>query len=174
MDKLPSVVRKNFILILFFMVGFGSCILIQNNTDQEKTEELYYLVAPKKKVDMTVAIQENLEKYGICKLGPGNFFVSGIDIPNYGMLCGAGDSTKLVLQSDIKEGYAVRLTNYGCIKDLRISGSDSKYSAKSEVGLRHGILFEGTADSSKSPTTYYRSSIDNCTVHDFSGGGSHV
>lgn len=131
----------------------------------------YYLKPTGDDTDMTAAIQSVLNTTGICRLGPGDYYVTGIEIPDYGMLIGSGNSTRLVLKSDASLGYAVKLKNYGSVKDLWILGDVSEFEPNEIVGTRHGILFEGTAKSEEESVTYYRSAVENCTISDFDGGG---
>ena len=52
-----------------------------------------------------------------------------------------------------------------------IKGAGSAITPSSTVGTRHGILFEGTSDAQSSPVVYYRASVSNCVIIDFTGGG---
>ena len=131
----------------------------------------YFVTSPGDGSDMTAAIQSMLNSTGVCRLGPGDFYVSGIEIPNYGMLIGSGYSTRLILNADVEKGYAVKLKNYGCVKDIRIIGSLADIKPDSTLGDRHGILFEGTADNQDEVVSFYRSMIENCVINDFNGGG---
>lgn len=140
------------------------------------TDNNYYLYAPGDTRDMTGSIQTMLDSDGVCRLGPGDFYVTGIEIPDYGMLIGSGNKTRIILDASVKKGYAVKLKNYCCVKDLQIIGNEKSLETSvienmSSVGAKHGILFEGTADSTEQAVTYYRSTIENCTISDFDGGG---
>lgn len=139
-------------------------------------ENDYYLSAPGDTRNMTGTIQTILNSNGVCRLGPGDFYVTGIEIPNYGMLIGSGNSTRIILDAGLANGYAVKLKNYGCVKDLRVVGSIEPIETvvienASTVGGRHGILFEGTADNTEKAVTYYCSTVENCAISDFVGGG---
>ncbi len=131
-----------------------------------------FLAAPNDGRDMTGAIQAMLDTTGICHLGPGVFYTTGINIPARGMLAGSGNNTMLVLADSVVSGYAVKINTHGCIKDLMIGGTESPSTAialSEIVGERHGILFQGEASiGGKVP---YRSTIHNVAIYNFSGGG---
>lgn len=130
-----------------------------------------YIPSPGGSTDMTAEIQAMLNSTGTCKLGPGAFYVTGIEIPDYGYLEGSGNSTVLMLSPSVTSGSAIRLKSNGRVSNLRIRGSESNITLPAAVGTRHGILFEGTADAAQSPSTKYRSQITNCFIYDFVGGG---
>ena len=134
------------------------------------TDTNAYLAPTGDSTDRTAAIETMLAN-GICRLGAGTYYVSGIDMPDYSMLVGSGPKTKLVLLDSVTNGYAVRMQTQCCVKDLRIAGvASGTHTPVQTVGTRHGILFEGTADQS-SPVSYARSTIENVIIHDFNGGG---
>ena len=112
-----------------------------------------------------------LNQDGVCNLGPGDFYVTGIKIPTNGMLCGSGNLTRIILASSVTTGYAIKLLSYGCIKDLQITGYATSLQIPSSVGTRHGIIFSGTADATIDPITYTRSAVHNCVICNFEGGG---
>lgn len=134
------------------------------------TDTNNYLASTGDTTDRTGAIQTLLNNTKICHLGPGDFYVTGVEVPNFGMLIGSGNNTRIILASSISDGYAVKLKNYGCVKDVRIVGSTTDITPSS-VGDRQGILFEGTADAESDPVTYFHSSVINCYITDFTGGG---
>lgn len=134
------------------------------------TDTNNYLASTGDTTDRTGDIQTLLNTTKICNLGPGDFYVTGVTIPTYGTLRGCGNATRIILAGSVSTGYAVKLQNYGCVKDVRIVGATSNLTPDS-VGTRHGILFEGTADSEEEQVTYFHSSILNCNISDFTGGG---
>ena len=138
-----------------------------------RTDTNNYLASTGDTTDRTGDIQTMLNTTGICQLGPGNFYVTGVEIPNYGMIRGCGNKTRIVLASSVTDGYAIKLKTYGSVKDVLIDGdpSGSILPTPTEVGTRHGIIFEGTADAQSNPGTYYRSAITNCMIRNFTGGG---
>lgn len=135
------------------------------------TDTNNYLASTGDTTDRTGDIQTMLNTTGICRLGAGVFYVTGVEIPTYGMLCGSGNSSRIILAGSVTTGYAVKLKNYGCVKDVRISGSASEITIPSAIGTRHGVIFEGTANAESNPATFYRSSVHNCTISDLEGGG---
>ena len=135
------------------------------------TDTNNYLASTGDNTDRTGDIQTMLNTTGVCHLGPGRFVVTGVDIPNYGLLTGSGTKTVIVLADSVTSGYAVKLKTYSRVTNTRIVGSLTSITRPAAVGTRHGVLFEGTANAPSGATTYYRSSVDNCLITDFTGGG---
>ena len=136
------------------------------------TDTNQFLASTGDNTDRTGDIQAILNAGYTCRLGPGRFVVTGIEIPDYGTLEGCTNSTMLLLADSVSTGYAVKLKSYSTIKNVRISGGASAITLSSTVGTRHGILFEGTKRSgSTAGTTYYRSRIHQCQITSFTGGG---
>ena len=135
------------------------------------TDTNNFLASTGDTTDRTSDIQTMLNTTGVCRLGPGVFYVTGVEVPNYGALIGSGKNTKLILASSVTAGYAVKLKTYSTVKDMSILGATADITPSSTVGTRHGILFEGTADAQSSPQTFYRSYITGCLIRNFAGGG---
>lgn len=136
------------------------------------TDTNNYLASTNDNTDRTGDIQTMLNTTGVCKLGPGNFVVTGIEIPAYGLLTGCGNKTTLTLNESVTNGYTVKLKSYSTVMHLRIRGGSTNYKDQSEIGTRNGIIWEGTKISGQSDgTTQYRGRIINCTIENFSGSG---
>ena len=137
------------------------------------TDTNNYLAAPGDDRDMTGAIQTLLTNTGVCHLGPGDFYVTGVEVPNGGLLIGSGNVTRLILASSVAQGCAVNMKDNCSVQNLEILGQTGTYTISSTVGSRHGILYEGTATSSESPSTSrrFRGTIDNVFIARFNGGG---
>ena len=136
------------------------------------TDTNQFLASTGDNTDRTGDIQAILNAGYTCRLGPGRFVVTGIEIPDYGTLEGCSNTTFLLLADSVSTGYAVKLKSYSTIKNVRISGATSAVTLSSTVGTRHGILFEGTKRSgSTAGTTSYRSRIHQCQITSFTGGG---
>lgn len=127
----------------------------------------YFVESTGDNTDMTGTIQAMLDNNKFCQLGPGDFYVSGVVIPTNATLRGCGTATRLILSPEVESGYAVKIGTFGCVQDLKIFGSTSQFTP-TEVGKRHGIVFEGLAD--ESGTVPYRSTIENVTFANLSGG----
>lgn len=134
------------------------------------TDTNNYLPSTNDTTDRTGDIQTLLNTTGVCNLGPGDFYITGVELPSYGLLRGSGAKTRIILASNVTNGYAIKLGNYSCVKDLRIVGSTSSYTPSATVGNRHGILFEATGDASTNPTYKYNATVENCFIMDFDGG----
>ncbi|MBE6644521.1 MAG: right-handed parallel beta-helix repeat-containing protein [Ruminococcaceae bacterium] len=122
--------------------------------------------------DATAEIEKRLAEFGVCELGPGKFYVSGIKMPNGSSIFGMGAATKLILLPQIQSGAAITLGSFCTVKNLEIRGCEEKKELPSEVGERHGILFEGSASETKDFESQNKHSIiSDCFITAFSGGG---
>ena len=122
--------------------------------------------------DVTDKIENILLKYGVCELGPGKFYVSGIKMPDNTSIFGKGAATKLILKDDARDGAAIRMGSLCTVKNLYICGSEEKISLPEKVGKRHGILFCGDAEKTRDFANQPKSSIiDACFITGFTGGG---
>lgn len=140
-------------------------------TPEITTDTNNFLASTGDNTDRTGDIQTMLNTTGVCKLGPGKFVITGVEIPNYALLEGCGQRTTVFLSDSVETGYAIKLKSYGRISNLRIVGTQNTFTLPETVGTRHGILYEGTADATTDSYTFYRSTIDNCTIYYFTGGG---
>lgn len=130
--------------------------------------------------DRTYDIITLLNTVGICRLGSGIFFVSGVDMPNDTMLIGSGTRTKLILiGDDTTEGYAIKMGSRCTIQDMAITGnlndytgasSSNEYPKDADYVNRHGILWQGNASGSNNSIPR-RGIISRCYISNFSGGG---
>lgn len=129
-----------------------------------------YLQSTGDSTDVTASIIALLNSVKICRLGPGDFYVKNLEMPDNTMLVGSGPSTRLILISD--GDFAIKLGSYCAIKDLKVTGSTSNISLSETVGDRHGILFQGdyseNNDASQQP---YRCMLENLYIYGFTGGG---
>ena len=120
--------------------------------------------------DMKEPIEKMLKEYGACVLGSGDFYVSGVDMPDGSTLIGLGDASKVILLSEVKSGYAVKLGSKCTVKGLSICGNKERIPRPTEVGERHGILFAGTASTTSDPQPH-NSIVESCFITSFEGGG---
>lgn len=143
-----------------------------NCSPEITTDTNNYLASTGDTTDRTGDIQTMLNTTGVCRLGPGDFYVTGVEIPNMGCLSGSGDKTRIVLASSVENGYAVKMLNRGTIKNLRIAGQLSGSPSSSTIGTRHGILYQGTATSSVDASSARRfyGYISDVFIESFSGG----
>ena len=133
----------------------------------------YYLTSTGDSTDRTDDILALLEQYGVCRLGCGDFVVSGLNLPDHTTLMGEGGATKLRLREDVQDGYAVKLGSFCTVKDLHLQGDESRTQRQEqlEVGSRHGILFQGTATTKDWDDQPRNSIVSGCFITGFSGGG---
>lgn len=129
----------------------------------------FYLAPPEDDSDMTETIQSMLDNYRYCRLGPGDFNVTGITLPANGMLQGCGSATRLILSPSVDEGAAIRLASYSCVKDICLRGAAKSIKISAAVGERHGVLLQGNA-TAKGASPFH-ATVENVTITDFTGGG---
>ena len=130
----------------------------------------YILESTGDSTDVTEKISAMLREGGVCILGSGVFYVRGVDMPDGTTLMGMGKATKIVLCADVTEGHAVKLGSECTVKNLSVLGYETRISRPTEVGKRHGILFEGTANETSDPQPR-NSIVESCFISSFEGGG---
>lgn len=127
-----------------------------------------YLAPSGDTTDRTADILAMLTASGVCRLGPGEFYVNGLQMPDRSALIGSGYATRIRL-SGTADGFAVKVGSKCLIQNLRISGDDSEPTFGATIGGRHGILWNGSY--TQDQTAPDRSIIDNVWIINFSGGG---
>ena len=143
-----------------------------SDMENKATLEKYYLESTNDCTDRTAEIEKKLCEYGVCLLGAGVFYVSGVKMPDETTLMGMGTATKLVLAPEIEAGFTVQISSFSCIKDLYICGTEEERITLGEtVGERHGILFKGTATTKDWSNQPKHSIIESCEIRSFTGGG---
>jgi hypothetical protein len=134
------------------------------------TDVNQYLAATGDSTDVTTAIETLLSTTGVCHLGPGDFYVSGVDVPYGATLDGCGNATRIYLMDSVTNGYAVKLNDSSTLKDVMLVGANANITLSSTVGTRHGILWEGNANGDNNDNPY-RGTISNVSIKRFNGGG---
>ena len=132
--------------------------------------EKYLLESTGDKTDVTDKIEAMLKELGVCVLGAGTFYVRNLNMPDGSAIMGMGKASKILLDADVDEGYAIKLGSECTVKNLSVLGYESRISRPTEVGKRHGILFEGTANETSDPQPR-NSIVEACFVSSFEGGG---
>lgn len=124
------------------------------------------------KTDRKMEILHLLESDGVCRLGPGVFYVSGgIDLPTGASLIGCGDKTVLRLLQSSDATHCIKVQALNTIRDLRISGNFSSISTSAQ-GARTGVLFAANQDGSDGDA--YESQccmMSNVWIDNFSDSG---
>ena len=137
--------------------------------------EKYFLESTADTTDRAAEIEEKLGQYGVCLLGAGVFYVSGVTMPDGTSIMGMGTATKVVLADGIEDGAAIRLGSYCSVKDLFVLGSEDEIELPDGVGTRHGLLFKGYAVPKENKLTGQlqpkHSMISGCEIANFTGGG---
>ena len=145
--------------------------IITNNTNN-------FLASTGDTTDVTASIMAMLNSTGICRLGTGVFYVSGVDMPDDSTIIGSGSSTKIILLgSGSDAGYAIKMKSRCTVKNLSILGSTTDYTSNndtypaeaSEVE-RHGVIWEGNFSNGNNNIPR-RGFLNNCYIANFSGGG---
>lgn len=132
----------------------------------------YYIESKNDKCDVASQIEKNLKEFGVCELGPGKFYVSGIKMPDGTSVFGSGAATKIILLPEVEDGAAIEIASFCTIKNIYICGSEDEIQLPTQIGKRHGILFKGDARESRDYSIQPKHSIiDSCFISAFSGGG---
>ncbi len=135
----------------------------------------YFLESTSDMTDRSAEIEEKLKSFGACVLGNGEFYVSGVTMPEGTMLSGIGPATEVILLPEITSGAAVELGSYCSVKDMTFIGSAGELAIPESVGDRHGIAYSGSATVKDwRDTIKYQpknSVIHGVNIRGFSGGG---
>ena len=122
--------------------------------------------------DRTNEIISKLTRNGYCKLDGGVFYVNALELPPNTHLEGTGNNTVVVL-SGTGDGYAVKLTRYNKVSNIRFLGAVSDITITEpddietiSIGNRHGILLLGSGNGSMNPGNQ----VTDCSFRNFSGG----
>ena len=123
------------------------------------------------RTDRKPEIEHCLNTYKVCILTPGDYYISGVKMPDGTSLYGMGEGSKLILADTVTEGCAVYMASHCTVKELSFLGMEGELTRPEELGGRHGIGFIGTAtleNRSGQPTD---SIVSGCRINGFSGGG---
>lgn len=130
--------------------------------------------------DRSADILRILHTYKECKLTKGEYYVSGIAMPDHCSLVGSGPETKIILLDSVTSGAAVSMADHCTIHNCTFVGSATPITFEEgsihsiHIGTRHGILWKGEATgstSTSSDNTLFEGIISGCHFQDFSGGG---
>lgn len=116
--------------------------------------------------DRKADIEAKLTSDGVCMLGSGDYYVTGITMPAGTVLTGNGEKTRIILKSSVTDGAAVTLKSNCILQNLTLDGGEN--TPVSSVGNRHGVLWSGTNVSTTSPIN---GRVISCNIKNFSGAG---
>lgn len=133
-----------------------------------ETENIAYLAPTGDNTDRTNDIITLLASYGICRLGPGDYYVHNISMPDGSSIIGMGYESHLILNTANTEDYVIQLGTNSCVENVHISGA-TNYNPEGNITNRDGIRFIGTA--TENGQTRYRTMINNIHIDNFSGSG---
>ena len=119
--------------------------------------------------DRTREIAELLQGCGVCRLGPGEFIVAGLEMPENTLLSGCGNATQILLAEEVTDGFAVRLQTGCTVRDLKLLGSRAPIELPEEPGTRHGLVWYGNYSVDKTDRPE-RGTVENVSVCGFTGG----
>ena len=130
-----------------------------------------YFLAPGEG-DMTAAIEEKLQRHGVCLLGGGTYTVHGIRMPEGSTLKGMGRATRVLLDPALEEGFAIGMDAFCTVSELFVSGAQGVIELPL-LGKRHGILYKGTATRKEwmGEGLKLNSVVQGCFISGFTGGG---
>lgn len=139
-----------------------------NATPSITTDTNNYLASTGDSTDRTAAILSMLTATGSCHLGPGVFYISGLQMPDHSTIIGSGYSTRIRM-SGTSDGFAIKMGSCCYLKDFRLSGADEPPTFGGNIGGRHGVLWQGTyTDNHSAPLM---GMISGLYIDNFTGGG---
>lgn len=133
------------------------------------TDTNQFLAATGDTSDRTLDILTLLQTTGVCRLGPGEFYVDGLVMPDDSMLIGSGAATKLRLASGDNK-FCVKLAKRCTIRDVYFVGGTSAPSFSSASGTRHAVMWQGNYTQSESSADQPQFGIvSGCRFINFTG-----
>lgn len=133
--------------------------------------EEYVLRSKNDKSDRSEEIEEKLRLYGVCILGSGVFYVTGVRMPDHSTLWGQGNATRVILAPEVSDGAAIQIGSFCTVRNLCLEGAEEECSERpAEIGTRTGLLFLGTAQH-RGDQGPRNAIVESCYIHSFSGGG---
>ena len=170
--KMPNVVRSNEKSIKPAEVRYTEKTDMSDGLVMYEMEENKILESTEDHSDRSAEITALLERYGICRLGPGKFYVSGVQMPENSTLTGCGAATKICLsETGSSPAFVVKMNTRCCVRDIMFVGSETDIELSPDVSDRHGIGWIGdysiSRDKKKQPAY---GTINNCIFKGFSGG----
>lgn len=141
--------------------------------------------------DRTLEIEQTLEALGVCNLAAGQYYVGqsrdsarhGVVMPVGSSLCGAGNTTEVILSGlDSVSGFAIKLNSLCTVENLSVKGNTTDHNNNSDVYSddtyvnRHGIIWDGVFTENKelfddTTETPAKAMLRNLWICNFSGGG---
>lgn len=131
------------------------------------TDTNNYLATTGDSTDRTADILALLGTTGACHLGPGDFYVKDLIMPDYTAIFGSGPATRIIM--DAGDGFAIKLGSRCMVKDFQLTGTTTTYTPSGGIGNRDGIIWQGTfTDDGAAPRL---SLVSNLIISKFDGGG---
>lgn len=129
-----------------------------------------YIVTKGDTTDRTDEIQTILNSKGVCYLGAGEFYVTGIDMPANAMLEGRGEGTVIKLLNSVTEGYTIKLSA-GCkLSNIKFMGGDAIPTningVNVDLGSRHCLEMVGALEQ---PCI-----VNNCSFFNYDGSALYA
>ena len=155
----------------------GSGTIINNYNTYEvtatptiTTDTNQFLAATGDTTDRTLDILTMLQTTGVCRLGPGEFYVDGVEMPDNTQIIGSGPTTKVYLIAGANK-FAIKMGKHCAVKNFALIGASS-HTPASTVGTRHGILWQGNySETEASAQQPDQGVIDTMWISNFAGGG---
>ncbi|MBR5296013.1 MAG: right-handed parallel beta-helix repeat-containing protein [Clostridia bacterium] len=135
--------------------------------------EAYVLSSTGNQKDRTEEIEKILKEKGSCVLGTGDFYVSGVKMPEGTTLSGLGEKSCIVLLPEVEEGAAVNLSAFCRIQNLSLTGSREAFERPVSLGKRHGVSFVGNAHEKDGKPQPRHAFISGLHITNFTGGGMY-
>ena len=131
----------------------------------------YCLMSTGDLTDRKEEIEKLLQRYGICVLGSGAYYVSGVQMPLGSTLMGLGECSELILLEEVVSGVTVSLGTRCTVKNLTVKGAAEDLPKPETMGTRHGIAFLGDSTPQNRGAQHQDGIISSCRIRSFSGGG---
>ena len=131
-----------------------------------------FIISTNDTTDRTEDISLALQK-GSCMLGPGVFYVTGVELPINTMIKGSGNSTQVIWKNtSTSENYIFKLNSRCSLSDMMILGTDANnYTGVQNIGNLSGVLVEGVFDGENTTQGPSQCTLSNLFIAKIAGSG---
>lgn len=140
----------------------------------QSLNDSYDLYPTGDQTDRNQEIYDILNSKKICRLAPGDYYISATTIPSNAQLIGAGRGTRIIhIDTATQYSFMIQMNERGTIRDLCILGSTTAITPTStyENATLNGIRIQGTG---RDATVEFKCLIDNVIFENINGNAIFI
>jgi hypothetical protein len=132
------------------------------------TDTNNYLAPTGTTADRTADILSMLSTTGVCRLGAGDYYVNGLQMPEQSAIYGSGTKTRVIM-TNAQNGFAIKMNSLCILDGFSLYGQTGSYTPGETEENRVGILWQGTYSTDQ--TAPERGMVSNLIIQNFTGSG---